>query len=154
MNPFESIAERTDEQQVGGERIIDFDVEANTDYEIQSSVVVDEETDTVKEASVRLGKVEERPDLNIDRGILFDAFSNKVRDTPAGDVETVEADMSDFQHNVPHIRVGPRENIEEFGMEAPTTEEFAQTVEEAADFTEDVLRADDKTIDNEIDDFL
>jgi len=151
-NPFEDIADTVDERDIGGERVIDFDIDTNSDYEIQSSVALDDQ-DRVKEAAVRFGMVEERPDLNIDRGLLERAFSTKVRETAGGSKESVESDFSHFKRNVPHIRV-ERENVEEFGLEPPTADEFAETVQESAEFTEEILRGDDETIDNEIDRFL
>jgi len=151
-NPFESFATQVDEQEVDGERVIDFDIDANTGYEIQSAAVVDKD-DRVKEAAVRFGRVEEHEDIGVGRSIIGRAFQNKVGETPVGEKEPVVADMSDFGHNVPHLRV-ERENIEEFGMEAPTLDEFAESVEETAEFTNNILRGDKETIDREIDNFL
>jgi len=70
-----------------------------------------------------------------------------------GDMPAIEADMSDFQHTVPHLRVN-RENVEEFGCETLSLDAFADLVATLAEFVSGVLRADDATIDAEIDNYL
>ena len=106
-----TVASNLDISEHGDERVIDFDIAANTDYEIQSCVIVDED-DRVIEAVVRFGRVEERPELGIDKSILYPAWANMVSD--ATNVEAVEGDLSDFSHIVPHLRVC-RENVEKYG---------------------------------------
>jgi hypothetical protein len=64
-----TVASNLDICELGDERVIDFDIAANTDYEIQSCVIVDED-DRVIEAVVRFGRVEERPELGIDKNPL------------------------------------------------------------------------------------
>lgn len=145
-----TVAANLDISEHDGERVIDFDIAANTDYEIQSCVMVDE-NDRVVEAAVRFGRVEERPELGIGKGILVSAWANMVSETT--DAEAVEGDLSDFSHIVPHLRV-QRENVEEYGLETLSLDEFASVVAELADLTENVLRGDDSTIDNEIDAYL
>ena len=145
-----TIALNLDICELGDERVIDFDIDANTDYEIQSCVIVDED-DRVIEAVVRFGRVEERPDLCIDKSILYPAWVNMVSE--ATEVEAVEADLSDFSHIVPHLRVR-RESVEKYGLETLSLDAFATVVAELADLTEDILRGDDKTIDSQIDAYL
>lgn len=145
-----TVAANLDISEHDGERVIDFDIAANTDYEIQSCVMVDE-NDRVVEAAVRFGRVEERPELGIGKPILVSAWANMVSE--ATDAEAVEGDLSDFSHIVPHLRV-QRENVEEYGLETLSLDEFASVVAELADLTENVLRGDDSTIDNEIDAYL
>lgn len=152
---MEQVATNVDVTTVGNEEVIDFDVPANDDYEIQSCVMVNDDDDVV-EAAVRFGRVEERPDLAIGVGILESAWLSAVQDATGIDAlgeSALEADMSDFQHTVPHLRV-VREDVEAFGCETLTIEEFAVAVAELAAFTGDVLRADDDTIDAEIDAYL
>jgi len=145
-----TVAANLDISEHDGERVIDFDIAANTDYEIQSCVMVDE-NDRVVEAAVRFGRVEERPELGIGKPILASAWANMVSETT--DAEAVEGDLSDFSHIVPHLRVH-RENVEEYGLETLSLDEFASVVAELADLTENVLRGDDSTIENEIDAYL
>ncbi|KAB7518808.1 hypothetical protein [Halosegnis rubeus] len=148
---LQSVAANVDERTVGNERVIDFDIDANTDYEIQSCVMVDDD-DRVVEAAVRFGRVEERPELGIGASILSSAWS-RVTMEEIGDMPAIEADMSDFQHTVPHLRVN-RENVEEFGCETLSLDAFADLVATLAEFVSGVLRADDATIDAEIDNYL
>ena len=74
-----TVASNLDICELGDERVIDFDIAANTEYEIQSCVIVDED-DRVIEAVVRFGRVEERPELGIDKSILYPAWANMVSD--------------------------------------------------------------------------
>jgi hypothetical protein len=145
-----TVAANLDISEHDGERVIDFDIAANTDYEIQSCVMVDE-NGRVVEAAVRFGRVEERPELGIGKSILASAWANMVSE--ATGAEAVEGDLSDFSHVVPHLRVH-RENVEEYGLETLSLDEFASVVAELADLTENVLRGDDSTIDSEIDAYL
>ncbi|MDS0280027.1 hypothetical protein NDI85_19770 [Halomicroarcula sp. S1AR25-4] len=150
-----SVATNVDTTEVGSEQIIDFDVEANDDYEIQSCVMVDE-NDRVVEAAVRFGRVETRPDLAIGESILHTAWVNMVAEMAGFDAldrTALEADLSDFEHTVPHLRI-VRENVEEFDCETLTADEFAAVVDELATLVSEVLRADDETIDAEIDQWL
>jgi len=152
---LESVATNIDVTEVGGEEIVDFDIVANSDYEIQSCVMVDE-NDRVVEAVVRFGRVEERPDLGIGTRILADAFRTAAQEATGYDrldPTAIEADMSDFDHIVPHLRV-ERENVETYDCETLTIDAFADAVAELAAFVGDVLRADDETIDAEIDAYL
>jgi hypothetical protein len=145
-----TVAADLDISEHAGERVIDFDIAANTDYEIQSCVMVDE-NDRVVEAAVRFGRVEGRPELGIGKPILASAWANMVSE--AAGAEAVDGDLSDFSHIVPHLRVH-RENVEEYGLETLSLDEFASVVAELADLTETVLRGDESTIDSEIDAYL
>jgi hypothetical protein len=145
-----TVAADLDISEHDGERVIDFDIAANTDYEIQSCVMVDEDNRVV-EAAVRFGRVEERDHLGIGKPILASAWSNMV--SKVAGAEAVEGDLSDFSHIVPHLRV-QRENVEEYDCETLSLDSFASVVTELADLTEAVLRGDDRTIDNEIDAYL
>lgn len=153
---FDSFATNVAPCEVGGETVIDFDIDCNSDYEIQSGVVVKD--GQVVEGAVRFGRVEEREEINVDHGIIYDAWINMVRDTigetpeSGGNVE-YEANLSDFQHEVPHLNVR-RENVEEYGFDAMTVEEFADVVETLAELVENVLRADNETMDATIDEWL
>lgn len=151
LTRIESIATDVHARHHDGGRIIDFDVDANNDYEVQSCVVTDE-NGRVVEAAVRFGRVEERPELYIKRAILQNAWQGMVS-IAAGDVEAVEADLSDFGCLVPHLRVNC-ESVEEYDAETVTIDEFASIVAELAELTETVLRGDDDTIDREIDTYL
>jgi len=138
-----------------GERVIDFDIQANTDYEIQSCVIVDE-TDRVIEAAVRFGRIDERPDLGIGTTILANAWRTAAQEATGYtrlDPTALKADLSDFGHTVPHLRV-ERENVEEYDCETLTLSEFAAAVDELATFASDVLRGSDETIDQQIDAYL
>jgi hypothetical protein len=145
-----TVASNLDICELGDERVIDFDIAANTDYEVQSCVIVDED-DRVVEAVVRFGRVEERPELFIDKSVLYPAWVNMV--SAATNVEAVEGDLSDFSHIVPHLRVR-REGVEKYGLETLSLDAFVNVVAELADLTEDILRGDDKTIDSQIDAYL
>lgn len=148
---LQTAATNVDITEVGGERVIDFDIAANTDYEIQSCVMADEDGRVV-EAAVRFGRVEERPELCIDEPILSSAWNEMVAQE-LGNLDAIEADLSDFGHNVPHLRVC-REDVEEYGCETVDVETFVGAVETLAELVETVLRGDDRTIDAEIDAYL
>lgn len=147
---LQSVAANVDEQTVNGERVIDFDIDANSDYEIQSCVMVDDDNQVV-EAAVRFGRVAERADLGIGKPILDSAWTTMVNEHT--DADAIEADLSDFTHLVPHLRVD-RENVEDYGVETVSLDEFATLVNQLAEVVENVLRGDDSTIDNEIDAYL
>ncbi|MCF2165428.1 hypothetical protein [Halobacterium salinarum] len=149
---LQTAATNLDTRSVDNETVIDFDIDANTDYEIQSSVVVDEDNNVV-EAAVRFGRIEERPDLGLGKPLLASAWTTAVRNATATDSPAIEGDLSDFTHIVPHLRVH-RENVEDYDCETLTLDEFASAVEDLATFTSDVLRGDDDTIDQEIDAYL
>lgn len=140
-----NVAERT----VGDDRVIDFDIDVNEDYEIQSSVVVDE-SGRVVEAAVRFGRIEQRPDLGIDQQLQSMAWKRMVADI--ADAEAVEADLSDFDHVVPHLRI-ERPNVEEYGLETLTLDEFVAAVVELSAEVERVFRADARHADR-IDEWL
>lgn len=150
VTQLSTVATNVDTTTHDGERVIDFDIAANTDYEIQSCVMVDEDGRVV-EAAVRFGRVEERPELGIGKPILATAWANMV--DGATDAPAIEGDLSDFTHVVPHLRV-ERANVEQYGVETVTLDEFASVVAELADLVADVLRGDDSTIDAEIDAYL
>lgn len=138
-------------RETNGETVIDFDIAANTDYEVQSCVIVDDQ-DRVVEAAVRFGRIEERDHLGIGRSILSTAWGTMVSDATNGS-EVVKSDLSDFSHIVPHLRI-ERMNIEESGRTPLTLEQFADVVNELATLVGTVLRGDDKTIDQKIDSYL
>lgn len=143
-------ATNVDVRDVEDTTVVDFDIDANSDYEIQSCAVVRD--GAVIEAAVRFGRVEAREDLGLGPSLLASAWHGMVEDV-LGRVEAVEADLSDFGHTVPHLRI-ERENVEEYGLETLTEEEFAAAVAELADLVETVLRGDDATLDREIDQYL
>jgi hypothetical protein len=149
------VATSVDEFELNGDRAIDFDIAANTDYEIQSRVIVDDD-DQVVEAAVRFGRIEERPDLGIGTPILARAWTAMVQEATGYDrldPTAIVADLSDFGHTVPHLRV-ERENVETYGLDTLSLDAFAAAVTELATLAEDVLRGDDRTIDTQIDDYL
>jgi len=149
------VATNVDVTEVSGEEIVDFDIDANNDYEIQSCVMVDEDGQVV-EAAVRFGRVEERDHLGIGVPILETAWVTAVVEATGVDDlgrSALEADMSDFGHNVPHLRV-ERESVETYDSETLSIDEFAAALDTLAEFVEGVLRGDDTTIDAEIDDYL
>lgn len=145
-----TIATNVDVREVDGDEVIDFDIDANTDYEIQSCVIVDE-NDRVVEAAVRFGRVEEQAEIGVGKPILASAWANMVAE--AAPAEAVEGDLSDFEHIVPHLRV-ERPNVEEYGLETMIAEQFAEAVAELAGLVEDVLRGEADTVDQEIDAYL
>jgi hypothetical protein len=149
------VATNVDEFEVNGDRAIDFDIAANDDYEIQSCVIVDDDNQVV-EAAVRFGRIEERPGLGIGKSILARAWLHMVQEATGYDrldQTAIVADLSDFTHTVPHLRV-ERENVEAYGLDTLSLDAFAAAVNELATLAEDVLRGDDRTIDNHIDDYL
>lgn len=146
---FESFATNVSPREVGTETVIDFDIDANNDYEIQSCAMV--EGGEVVEAAVRFGRVETNDDIGVGKPILYSAWQAMADDT-LGDVE-YEADLSDFEHIVPHLRVR-RENIEEYGATAMSVAEFVAAVKTLAGLVETVLRADTETMDAAIDEWL
>lgn len=155
---FDSFATAVSPRDVGEETVIDFDIAANTDYEIQSCAMLNDDGEVV-EAVVRFGNVEEVEEIGVGRPILASAWGNMVRDvigeTPdnGGSVE-YEADLSDFaNHAVPHLRVR-RENIEEYGFDAMSVQEFADAINTLSELVQDVLRADADTMDATIDEWL
>lgn len=155
VTTLNTVTTNVDVTDVGGEQVIDFDIAANTDYEIQSCVMVDDEENVI-EAAVRFGRVEERPDLGIGKPILHSAWNTMVREATGFDSlepTALEADLSDFTYLVPHLRV-ERENVETYGCATLTLEEFVAAVEQLAELVETVLRGDDATIDNQIDAYL
>lgn len=94
-------ARNVDVTEVGGDKIVDFDIDANENYEIQSGAVV--EDGRVTEASVRFGRAPTYEDIHVDSGVLHTAWANMVNNvSPVGDYE---ADLSHFGHDVPHFRV-------------------------------------------------
>lgn len=143
-------ATNIDTRSVEDTTVVDFDIDANSDYEIQSCAVVRD--GEVIEAAVRFGRVEPREDLGLGSSLLASAWAGMVNDA-IGRVEAVEADLSHFQHTVPHLRI-ERENVEEYGLETLSEDEFAAAVEELAALVESVLRGDDETLDAEIDQYL
>jgi len=148
MEALTDAATNVDEREVDGETVIDFDINANKDYRIQSSVIVDDNNDVI-EAAVRFGRIEKKPEIGVGKPILYSAWSAMVRDT-LGDVGAVEADLSDFQELVPHLRVD-RERIEEYDRETVTLDEFVAGVVRLSTLVERVFRGD---TDNKIDEWL
>lgn len=152
---FESFATNVSPRSVGEETVIDFDVAANEGYEIQSCAMVNDDGEVV-EAAIRFGRIEERPEIGVNTSILENAWTNMVSAATGFDrlePTALEADMSDFDHVVPHLRV-ERENVETYDCETLTVETFADAVEQLADLVSDVLRADAETMDAEIDGWL
>lgn len=140
---------------IDGERVIDFDLDANVDYEIGSSVVVDGDNRVV-EAVVRFGRVEDRPELGIGGSIVGNAFQTAAREATGFDSfegAALEAGTGHFRQTVPHLRVLP-ESIDDYGAATLTLDEFAAAVDELAAFVDDVLRGDAETVDAEIDEYL
>lgn len=152
MHELTEVADNVDETKVAGETVIDFDIVANEDYEIQSAVMVDDDNRVV-EAAVRFGRVEEKTDIGVNHSILNNAWINMVKETTGFDrlePTALEADMSDFEHIVPHLRV-ERENVETYDCETLTLSEFVSAVAELSALVERVFRGD---TDNEIDEWL
>jgi len=152
MQELTQVADNVDETEVGGEQVIDFDIAANSDYEIQSCVMVNDENEVI-EAAVRFGRVEEQPDIGVGVPILESAWLAMVKEMTGFDTlepTAIEADMSDFEHVVPHLRI-KRENVENFGCETLTLSEFVSAVAELSALVERVFRGD---TDNEIDEWL
>lgn len=152
-----ALGDNVDITTINGEEIIDFDIAANSNYEIQSCVMVDE-NDNVVEAAVRFGRIETHDDMGIGKPILHSAWTAMTANVigphidNGGSIE-YEADLSDFKHIVPHLRVR-RENVEEFGFDTMSLAEFVSNVAELAELVETVFRADKATIDREIDHWL
>lgn len=151
---FESFATNVSPRDVGEETIVDFDIAANTDYEIQSCVMVNDDNEVV-EAVVRFGKVTIDDDDTIGRPLVNSAWTSMAEDVIGtspdhGGSTEYEADLSDFDHLVPHLRVR-RPNVEECGMDTMTVEQFADAVDALAELVVDVLQADNP---NKIDEWL
>ena len=145
------IAEIKDEFEIDGDRAIDFDLGSN-DHRIKSRVIVDDDNKVV-EAAVRFGKVEEKPDIGVGRPIIENAWINMVKEaTGISSLQdsALEADLSDFDYLVPHLRVG-RENVEEYDCETLTLSEFVEAVVKLSTLVERVFRGD---TDRLIDDYL
>ena len=152
MEELTEVATNVDETNVGGETVIDFDIAANEDYEVQSCVMVNDENEVV-EAAVRFGRVEEQPEIGVGVPILNTAWISMVQETTGLDKlgpTALEADMSDFDHIVPHLRV-ERENVETYDCETLDLCEFVSSVAELSALVERVFRGD---TDNEIDEWL
>lgn len=152
MNALDNIATNVDITEVGGQQVIDFDIAANTDYEIQSCIMVNDDNDVV-EAAVRFGRVEEQPEIGVGKPILYRAWISMVKEaTGFDDLEqtALEADLSDFKHLVPHLRV-ERENVEMYDLDTLSIGEFAEAVADLGRLVEDVFRGD---TDAHIDDYL
>jgi hypothetical protein len=142
---FDSFATNVSPRDVGAETVIDFNVAANSDYEIQSCVMVNDDNEVV-EAIVRFGKVTIDTDETIGLSLVNGAWSRMTEDiigrSPEGGGDTeYEADLGDFDHLVPHLRVR-RENIEEYGLDPMTVEEFADAVDALDKLVVDVFQAD------------
>ncbi len=152
MHELTEVADNVAERDVNGETVIDFDIAANEDYEIQSAVMVNDENEVV-EAAVRFGRVEEKPEIGVGVPILNSAWVSMVQETTGFDTlepTALEADMSDFEHVVPHLRI-ERENVETYDRETLTLCEFVSAVAELSALVERVFRGD---TDNEIDEWL
>jgi len=152
MDELKNAATNVDITDVGGEQVIDFDIDANEDYEIQSCVMVNDDNEVV-EAAVRFGRIEEQPDIGVGKPILHSAWISMVQDATGIDrlgPTALEADLSDFSHIVPHLRI-ERENVETYDCETLTLSEFVEAVVELSALIERVFRGD---TDNEIDEWL
>lgn len=152
MDELTKAATNVDETEVGDETVIDFDIDANEDYEIQSCVMVNDDNEVV-EAAVRFGRVEEKPDIGVGVPILNSAWVSMVQEATGFDqlgTTALEADMSDFEHIVPHFRI-ERENVEEHDCETLGLCEFVSSIVELSANVERVFRGD---TDSEIDEWL
>lgn len=152
MDELTDAAANVDITDVNGEQVIDFDIDANEDYEIQSCVMVNDDNEVV-EAVVRFGRIEEQPDIGVGKPVLHSAWMSMVQDATGFDVldpTALEADLSDFKHIVPHLRV-ERENVEKYDCDTLTLSEFVSVVVELSALVERVFRGD---TDNEIDEYL
>lgn len=152
MDELTDTASNVDITELDGEQVIDFDIDANDDYEIQSSVMVNDDNDVV-EAAVRFGHIEEQPEIGVGAPILESAWVNMVSDVVGFDTlapTALEADLSDFDHVVPHLRVA-RENVETYDCETLTLSAFVSSVVELSALVERVFRGD---TDAHIDEYL
>lgn len=152
MDELTEVATNVDETNIDGETVIDFDIAANEDYEVQSCVMVNDENEVV-EAAVRFGRVEEKSDIGVGVPILNSAWVSMVQKTTGFDTlgpTALEADMSDFDHVVPHLRI-ERENVEKYDCETLSLCEFVTAVAELSALVERVFRGD---TDAEIDEWL
>lgn len=129
-----------DPQFFDGKVVVDFDFDVETDYEVQSGVVI--EDGRVAEAAVRFGRIPTYEDIGVGRPILADAWINMVHNHVKPDGE-FEADLSDFGHNVPHFRVSDMD-----------VDEFVRVVHELHELVETVFRSGEKAMDQQIDDYL
>lgn len=152
MEELTDAATNVDITDLDDERVIDFDIDANDDYEIQSSVIVNDDNEVV-EAAVRFGRIEEQPEIGVGTSILNTAWTNMVKEatgfTQLGPT-ALEADLSDFDHIVPHLRI-ERENVETYDCETLDLSEFVEAVVELSALVERVFRGD---TDAHIDDYL
>ena len=152
MDELTDVATNVDEFELNGDQAIDFDIAANEDYEVQSRVIVDDDNNVI-EAAVRFGRIEEQPEIGVGKPIMASAWTSMVQEANGFDqVEptTLEADLSDFSHIVPHLRV-KRENVETYDCETLTLSEFVGAVAELGTLVERVFRGD---TDRHIDDYL
>lgn len=152
MDELTNAATNVDITEIDGEEIIDFDIDANEDYEIQSCVMVNDDNEVV-EAAVRFGRIEEQPEIGVGKPILNSAWISMVQETTGFDTlepTALEADLSDFTHIVPHLRV-ERENVETYDCDTLTLSEFVAAVVELSALVEKVFRGD---TDAHIDDYL
>ena len=152
MNELTNAATNVDISEIDGEEVIDFDIDANEDYEIQSCVMVNDDNEVV-EAAVRFGRIEEQPEIGVGKPILNSAWISMVQEATGFDTlepTALEADLSDFTHIVPHLRV-ERENVETYDCDTLTLSEFVGAVVELSALVEKVFRGD---TDAHIDDYL
>lgn len=152
MDELTNAATNVDITEIDGEEVIDFDIDANDDYEIQSCVMVNDDNEVV-EAAVRFGRIEEQPEIGVGKPILYSAWISMVQEATGFDTlepTALEADLSDFTHIVPHLRV-ERENVETYDCDTLTLSEFVGAVVELSALVEKVFRGD---TDAHIDDYL
>ena len=152
MDELTNAATNVDITEIDGEEVIDFDIDANDDYEIQSCVMVNDDNEVV-EAAVRFGRIEEQPEIGVGKPILYSAWISMVQEATGFDTlepTALEADLSDFTHIVPHLRV-ERENVETYDCDTLTLSEFVGAVVELSALVEKVFRGDTEA---HIDDYL
>ena len=152
MDELTNAATNVDITEIDGEEVIDFDIDANEDYEIQSCVMVNDDNEVV-EAAVRFGRIKEQPEIGVGKPILNSAWISMVQEATGFDTlepTALEADLSDFTHIVPHLRV-ERKNVETYDCDTLTLSEFVGAVVELSALVEKVFRGD---TDAHIDDYL
>lgn len=144
------VATVTSETEYNGKDIVDFEIDANDSYSIDCSIEI--KGGNVVGGAVRFGEVPERSNHGIDKRLLKTAWVNMVRDTIDADEAVLEADMSHWDTPVPHLRI-ITENIEEFGFDPISLDEFVAGVAELSAEVERVFRCDERHV-ARIDDWL
>lgn len=147
---LEDVATITHETEHDGDTITDFEIGANSGYDIDCSIRTRD--GSVVGGAVRFGEVPERPDAGIDAQLLNTAWIHMVEDAIDADDAVLEADMSDWSTPVPHLRI-VSENIDEFGFDPIPIDEFVAGVITLSGQVERVFRCDQRHV-SRIDEWL